>query len=48
MQAGDWNDGMSCVGIKGRGESVWMGWFLYTTFDHFRQIFYADERFDAG
>jgi cellobiose phosphorylase len=25
---GDWNDGMSRVGAEGRGESVWLGWFL--------------------
>ena len=25
---GDWNDGMNRVGHKGRGESVWLGWFL--------------------
>lgn len=25
---GDWNDGMNLVGPKGRGESVWLGWFL--------------------
>jgi cyclic beta-1,2-glucan synthetase len=25
---GDWNDGMSLVGAEGRGESVWLGWFL--------------------
>ncbi|MGQ0712552.1 MAG: GH36-type glycosyl hydrolase domain-containing protein [Gemmatimonadaceae bacterium] len=25
---GDWNDGMNRVGIEGRGESVWMAWFL--------------------
>ena len=25
---GDWNDGLSRVGEKGRGESVWMAWFL--------------------
>ncbi|HLU07733.1 MAG TPA: glycosyl hydrolase family 65 protein, partial [Woeseiaceae bacterium] len=25
---GDWNDGLSKVGIKGDGESVWMAWFL--------------------
>ncbi len=29
--AGDWNDGMNRVGIEGEGESVWLGWFLYTT-----------------
>ena len=26
---GDWNDGMNRVGEHGRGESVWLGWFLY-------------------
>src|SRR5262249_29151648 len=25
---GDWNDGMNRVGIGGKGESVWVGWFL--------------------
>jgi cyclic beta-1,2-glucan synthetase len=28
---GDWNDGMNRVGELGRGESVWLGWFLYST-----------------
>ncbi|MFZ3218671.1 MAG: glucoamylase family protein [Rhodoferax sp.] len=28
MGGGDWNDGMNRVGIAGRGESVWLGWFL--------------------
>jgi cyclic beta-1,2-glucan synthetase len=28
--SGDWNDGYSHVGRKGRGESVWMAWFLRT------------------
>ncbi len=28
---GDWNDGMNRVGIEGRGESVWLAWFLITT-----------------
>ncbi len=28
--SGDWNDGMNRVGIHGRGESVWLGWFLVT------------------
>ncbi|HET8832572.1 MAG TPA: glucoamylase family protein [Casimicrobiaceae bacterium] len=31
MHGGDWNDGMNRVGIHGRGESVWLGWFLYAT-----------------
>ena len=26
---GDWNDGFSNVGSKGKGESVWLGFFLY-------------------
>jgi cyclic beta-1,2-glucan synthetase len=28
MGTGDWNDGMSMVGSGGKGESVWLGWFL--------------------
>ena len=28
MGTGDWNDGMNRVGTGGRGESVWLGWFL--------------------
>ena len=28
MGCGDWNDGMSSVGVEGRGESVWVGFFL--------------------
>ncbi|HEX7325757.1 MAG TPA: glycosyl transferase family 36, partial [Rhodanobacteraceae bacterium] len=28
MGTGDWNDGMNRVGVGGKGESVWMGWFL--------------------
>jgi cellobiose phosphorylase len=30
MGSGDWNDGMNRVGHEGRGESVWLGWFLHT------------------
>jgi cyclic beta-1,2-glucan synthetase len=29
MGCGDWNDGMNLVGRDGRGESVWLAWFLY-------------------
>ena len=28
--AGDWNDGMNRVGHEGRGESSWLGFFIYT------------------
>jgi cyclic beta-1,2-glucan synthetase len=31
MGTGDWNDGMNRVGDGGKGESVWLGWFLYAT-----------------
>ena len=31
MGGGDWNDGMNRVGVEGRGESVWLGWFLIAT-----------------
>ncbi|MGZ4805769.1 MAG: GH36-type glycosyl hydrolase domain-containing protein, partial [Ilumatobacteraceae bacterium] len=27
--SGDWNDGMDRVGNQGKGESVWLGWFLH-------------------
>jgi len=30
MGSGDWNDGMNRVGIGGKGESIWLGWFLAT------------------
>lgn len=32
---GDWNDGMSRVGVEGRGESVWLAWFLVRTLRQF-------------
>src|SRR5690606_35892924 len=32
---GDWNDGMNNVGAQGRGESVWVAWFLLGTIDAF-------------
>jgi cellobiose phosphorylase len=35
MGSGDWNDGMSTIGNKGKGESVWLGWFLYSILDKF-------------
>jgi cyclic beta-1,2-glucan synthetase len=28
--SGDWNDGFNHIGTEGRGESVWLGWFLLT------------------
>jgi cyclic beta-1,2-glucan synthetase len=35
MGSGDWNDGMNRVGWQGRGESVWLGWFLHATLMRF-------------
>ena len=36
--AGDWNDGMDQVGNKGRGESVWLAFFLYDILIKFSAI----------
>lgn len=33
--AGDWNDGLDRLGVAGKGESVWLGWFLVTTVRNF-------------
>jgi cyclic beta-1,2-glucan synthetase len=38
MGAGDWNDGMNRVGREGRGESVWLGWFLLVNLREFARI----------
>ena len=35
MGTGDWNDGMNRVGHEGRGESVWLGWFLCSVVERF-------------
>ncbi|MDO8410927.1 MAG: glucoamylase family protein [Phenylobacterium sp.] len=35
---GDWNDGMNRVGQHGRGESVWLGWFLQRTLTEFAPL----------
>ena len=43
--SGDWNDGMNRVGEAGKGESIWLGWFLYTTLMAFAPL--ADSRGDA-
>ena len=32
---GDWNDGLNCVGEQGKGESIWLGWFLHATLTTF-------------
>jgi cyclic beta-1,2-glucan synthetase len=35
---GDWNDGMNRVGIGGKGESVWLGWFLIENHKRFADL----------
>ncbi len=38
MGSGDWNDGMNLVGIEGRGESVWLAFFLCSVLDQFAVV----------
>jgi cyclic beta-1,2-glucan synthetase len=38
MGVGDWNDGMNRVGRAGRGESVWLGFFLFDILTHWIPI----------
>ncbi len=35
---GDWNDGMNRVGNEGKGESVWLGWFLIEVWRKFADV----------
>ncbi|MBW4024022.1 MAG: glycosyl transferase [Proteobacteria bacterium] len=35
---GDWNDGMNRIGEQGRGESVWLGWFLHMALTQFAAL----------
>jgi cellobiose phosphorylase len=47
--AGDWNDGMDRVGNEGKGESVWLGFFLYDVLMKFTDVaaLLGDEPFAA-
>ena len=47
MGSGDWNDGMNRVGEHGKGESVWLGFFLYDVLVQFAPVarLHADEAF---
>jgi cyclic beta-1,2-glucan synthetase len=38
MGTGDWNDGMNRVGVGGKGESVWLAWFLRANLEAFVPI----------
>ncbi len=47
MGGGDWNDGMNKVGDKGRGESVWLGFFQHVVLRDFGRtaLLYGDDAF---
>jgi cellobiose phosphorylase len=47
MGTGDWNDGMNKVGAQGKGESIWLGFFLYHVLKEFESIaqLYGDPDF---
>jgi cellobiose phosphorylase len=38
MGTGDWNDGMNKVGAQGKGESIWLGFFLYDVLMQFANV----------
>ncbi len=46
MGIGDWNDGMNRVGHEGRGESVWLAWFLVRVLRDFATV--CDDRGDGA
>jgi N,N'-diacetylchitobiose phosphorylase len=46
MGSGDWNDGMNRVGREGKGESVWLGFFLFAILEEFIPI--AESRGDGA
>jgi cyclic beta-1,2-glucan synthetase len=46
--SGDWNDGMNRVGHLGRGESVWLGWFLVSVLNAFAPICERRNRSDLA
>ncbi len=45
MGGGDWNDGMNRIGHLGKGESIWVGWFLHNTLANFAP--FCDQRNEA-
>ena len=48
MKSGDWNDGMNKIGEKGKGESIWLGFFLYENIDRFLKIIEENKNFFKG
>jgi cellobiose phosphorylase len=47
--SGDWNDGMNLVGEHGKGESVWLGFFLHLVLTRFADLAnrHGDSTFSA-
>ena len=47
MGSGDWNDGMNLVGLQGKGQSVWLGFFLCDVLKQFAKVarLYGDPGF---
>jgi cellobiose phosphorylase len=45
---GDWNDGMSRVGVAGKGESVWLAWFIIVALRDFAGLLKASVQITAG
>ncbi len=48
MGSGDWNDGMNRVGHEGRGESVWLAWFLIVVLNEMAALCDRRDRADLA
>ncbi len=48
MGCGDWNDGMNLIGVKGRGESVWLAWFYITVLKSLGKIVEEARMYDRA
>jgi cellobiose phosphorylase len=46
MGSGDWNDGMNLVGFGGKGESIWLGFFLCEILEQFGKLALHREDYD--
>lgn len=44
---GDWNDGMNRVGIEGKGESIWLAWFLVHVMNDFADLLATNQEGSA-
>lgn len=48
IMAGDWNDGLSAVGLQGKGESLWLAHFLYYILKEFNTILTKINKLDKA